>query len=112
MAAPADGRIIGVEAPTVVADLDRPASVVSRHSDADRAWLCMLAGVLEGFLDDAERDDLDRLRQAVDGPLDTDADGHAQRRLDLVRRLGEGAAQPEVGQERRAKLAEVGADAL
>src|SRR5206468_11520501 len=110
--APAQGRIFGVEAPTIVADFHGPAPRVARHADADRAGLGMLAGVLERLLDHPQDHDLDRLREGIDARLEVDADGHVERRLDLGRRLGDGAAQAEVGEQRRPELAQVRADAL
>ena len=49
--APADGRFVGIEAPTVVADLDDPAGGVARHADADRptaGHACVRSGGLPG----------------------------------------------------------------
>src|SRR4029079_16770026 len=109
---PADGRIVAVETASVIADLERPAAVLRPHSDADRARLGVLAGVLEGLLHDAQDDDLHGLRQGVHAVVDVDHDRHAEIRPNLIRCVLDGATQALLGELGWPQLAEVGADAL
>ena len=89
-----DRRTASLEALAVVADFDRPAALVPGHADPDVAWLGVLADILQCFLDDAQGDDLDRLRQRVDALVKIDVDGNVQRGRDLVGGLADRTAEP------------------
>ena len=111
VAAAADGRIVGLEALAIVADLDRPAARVAAHSDTDVARLGVLANILECLLDHPQCHDLDGLWQCVDPLIQVDVDRDVQGGRDLVGGFVDRAGQAQVREQRRAELAEVGADA-
>jgi len=71
-----------------------------------RGWTTAgrLACVLERFLDDTQRDDLDGLRQLVDTFVELDGHGDRERRGDLVAGLTDRTTQAEIGEEGRAQL--------